>query len=516
MKLFKNYTQDQIMLLPPSLSELLPEKDLSRVVSQVVDGLDLSVLSLSFRGGGSPSYHPVMMLKVLVYAYSQNLYSSRKIAHALKRDVAYMWLSGMQRPDFNTINRFRSHYLKDALEEVFAEVLIFLLANNYIKNEDYFVDGTKIEANAGKYTQVWSKNTKRYKERVESRVREILAEIEEFNRIEDAEYDGEDLPEYGEKSSISSKDIDTVITSINDKLSSSKEKSHKERTSQVKKLKNLSEQLGKYEEQERILAGRNSYSKTDHDATFMRPKNNNDDIRPMYNLQMGSENGFVVGYSVHQNSNDATNFKKHMDFRGSLELPTPSRMIGDSIFGTEENYEYLQKRKIKNFLKYPEFHRELREEIKPFSKADFEYDQDDDCFICPADKELNLVDFSREVSKTGFQSKIKIYRCDDCAECSYRTECCNSPRGRTLNINQRLDKFKRQAKKNLTSEQGVALRRRRGNEIESVFGDIKHNQRFKRFNLRGLVKVKVETALLAISLNIRKLALLDSSQSFPA
>lgn len=512
MKLFKSYTQTQVMLLPPSLSEMLDEKDLCQVVSKVIDGLDLRALSTSFSGGGCPSYHPVMMLKVLVYAYSQNLYSSRKIAKAVKRDVGYMWLSGMQRPDFNTINRFRSNYLKDSLEKVFSEVLIFLLDNNYIKNEDYFIDGTKMEANAGKHTHVWSKNTKRYKEKVESRVKAILAEIDELNRAEDAEYEGEDLPEYGERSSVSSQDIDKVVSSINEKLISSTNKSSKKRKSQVKELKSLSEKLVKYEEQERTLAGRNSYSKTDHDATFMRPKNDTEDIRPMYNVQMGSENGFVVGYSVHQNPNDAANFKGHMDFRSSLKIPTPGCIVGDSIFGTEENYEYLRKHKIRNFLKYPEFHKELREEVKPFSKADFEYDKEDDCFICPADNELNLVEFCKEVSKTGFQSKLKIYRCNDSSTCGFKSQCSNSSKGRTIRINLRLDKFKRQAKKNLTSEQGVTLRKRRENEIESIFGDIKYNQRFRRFNLRGLAKVKAETALLAISLNIRKIALLCSAQ----
>jgi len=133
---FKRYDQQQSWLLPPSLEDLLGENDLVRVVNRVIEELKPGLVEGSFTGGGCPAYHPRMMLKVLVYAYCCKIYSCRNIAKALRRDVAFMWLSGMQRPDFNTVNRFRSQYLKEVLPKVYARTVEFLLGKGYIRFED--------------------------------------------------------------------------------------------------------------------------------------------------------------------------------------------------------------------------------------------------------------------------------------------------------------------------------------------------------------------------------------------
>ena len=125
MKKFKDYAQKQRMLLPPSLEELIGEKELVRVVDRVIEGMRAESLMSRFTGGGKPSYHPVMMLKVLVYAYCRGIYSSRQIAKAIRQDIGFMWLSGMQRPDFRTVNRFRGEYFKESLSAVFSEVVLF-------------------------------------------------------------------------------------------------------------------------------------------------------------------------------------------------------------------------------------------------------------------------------------------------------------------------------------------------------------------------------------------------------
>jgi len=158
---FKPYEQDQLLLLPPSLGELIPEGHPVRAISGVIDSLPLKPLQTGYRGGGTSSYHPKMMLKVLVYAYSQRLYSSRRIAKALRENVVFMWLAGGNTPDFRTINRFRGEILADAIESVFATVIEILIEKGYVRLEDYFVDGTKIEAQAGKYSYVWAKSTRR-------------------------------------------------------------------------------------------------------------------------------------------------------------------------------------------------------------------------------------------------------------------------------------------------------------------------------------------------------------------
>ena len=180
---FQAYEQHQLLLLPPSLEDLIEEQALVRVVNRVIDQVRPEVLEAPFEGGGRPAYHPRMMLKVVVYAYCYKTYSCRKIALALRRDVAFMWLAGMQQPDFRTINRFRSAYFKDVVLKVFEEVATLLVCEGYLSSGDYFLDGTKLAADAYKYSAVWKKNTQRYKDLVQARAKEILKEVEAGNAI---------------------------------------------------------------------------------------------------------------------------------------------------------------------------------------------------------------------------------------------------------------------------------------------------------------------------------------------
>ena len=500
MKRFKDYEPGQLMLLPPSLEELIDKNDMVRVINHVVESLDIKEIEEGFKGGGCPSYNPKMMLKVIIYAYSNKLYSSRQIAKALKRDVAFMWLSGMQRPDFNTVNRFRSDYFKESLSSVFSKVVNYLLENGYVKSEDYFLDGTKFEADAGKYSHVWKANTTRYKAKVTKRIEEILAEVDRINSEEDKLFEGKDLPEYGEGKPISSDDVKKIAESINAELKSKKVKKAKN------ELQKAGEQLKKYEEQEAVLKGRNSYSKTDVEATFMRLKN--DELRAAYNVQAGTENGFVVGLSVHQNANDATTLKEHLKQRTEQGLPEPKRIVSDAGYGTEENYKELKRRKIGNFLKYPTFRSDMQGKESPFK-----YDSKKDIYTCPQGRKLKFEKTYKETSKSGHVSSLRQYVCTSCKWCRSRSLCGrNKPRGnRTLRINKKLESFKLAARRNLSSPQGIVLRRRRGNEIESIWGDLKHNQAYKRIRLRGIIKAKLDLTWLFITSNLRKLANMELS-----
>ena len=194
---FKPYTMDQPSLLPPSLEELIPEDHLVRVVNRVMDELDLEPILNEYKGGGTSSYHPRMMLKVLVYAYTQKVNSSRQIAKGLRENVNFMWISGNNRPDFRTINRFRSSVMKEGIEVVFGEVLQYLIEGGYVTLENYFLDGTKIEANANKYKWVWAKSTAKYKERLQEKIQELLENIERENDAEQEAYGDKDLEEVG-------------------------------------------------------------------------------------------------------------------------------------------------------------------------------------------------------------------------------------------------------------------------------------------------------------------------------
>ena len=178
---FKPYVMGQPSLLPQDLEEVIPKDHLVRVIEETIEKIDLSVIMKKYKGGGTSSYHPKMMLKVLVYAYTQRIFSSRQIAKGLRENVNFMWISGHNRPDFRTINDFRGKTMKGIIQEVFREVLELLIEAGYVKLEEYFVDGTTIEANARKHSYVWAKNTKRYKDQLGKKVEELLEEVERVN-----------------------------------------------------------------------------------------------------------------------------------------------------------------------------------------------------------------------------------------------------------------------------------------------------------------------------------------------
>ncbi|MEW7280901.1 transposase [Aquimarina sp. 2201CG1-2-11] len=169
-QVWKTNHQDQLSLLPPSYDDLVPLNHPVRIVNTILDHIDMSSLEATYKGGGSSSYLPKVLLKILVYAYLRNLYSSRKIEQALSENIHFMWLSGCIKPDHNTIANFRSGKLKGKLKgkfkKIFNQVVLLLADQGYVNLKDIYVDGTKIQANANRYTFVWGKNIKTSRDRI--------------------------------------------------------------------------------------------------------------------------------------------------------------------------------------------------------------------------------------------------------------------------------------------------------------------------------------------------------------
>lgn len=502
---FKEYNQQQIQLLPPNLGELIPENHLVRVVNQVVEHLDISSIVNQYEGGGTSAYHPKMLVKLLLYGYAMKIYTGRKIAKALRQDITFMWLAADNRPDFRTINMFRSGILKDTIENLFKELLLFLIDHGYVKVENYFTDGTTFRADANGRQVVWKKNSERYKEMAEVKCQELFKEIDLLNAAEDQKYVDQDLEEMGSRP-VSKEAVSSGVEKLNKVIENTSEHRRKRKAESLKKM--IVEQqrrIEKYQEQLEIGQGRSGYSKTDTDASVMMMKN--EELLPGYNVLASSESQFVTAITTHQNPNDATCFKEHLE----SFVFTPASITADSIFGTEENYQLLEAADIESYLKYPTFHSEGTKKFKEdiFRKENFPYDPDTDTYTCPNSKRLRYTNKREEKHKrTGFRYQTKIYQAEDCSACSMREACTKSKeRNRTIAVNTQLDAYKKLARLNLNGAKGIDLRRRRGQEIESCFGDLKHNMAFRRFHLRGLKKVKTEITVMAMAHNIRKIQL---------
>jgi transposase len=545
--IFKEYTQGQVVLLPTDLGAQIPPKHLVRVVNKAIEKMDLSALLAQYKGGGTSSYHPKMLLKVLIYAYTQQLYSSRKIAKALRENIYFMWLSGNQQPDFRTINRFRSEVVKDVIEDIFTSVLELLIEEGYVKLDNYFLDGTKMEANANKYSWVWAKNTKRYKQKLHEKVKELIVQIEQVNETENAEYGERDLEEMGPDEPVDSEKLEQKIQELNQRLKAqsvklqepqaeevtpelssrseeqtpkpNKKKRGRRGKSKLQKaqdaLKKLQEDClprqKKYEDQERKLAGRNSYSKTDVDATFMRMKDDymkNGQLKPGYNLQMGTEGQFVVGFSVHQRPGDPGCLVPHLNGVKDKLGRLPKNVIADSGYGSEENYAYLDQEKVGSYVKYNTFGKEqrVRHKPNPFAADQLKYDPEKDELICPADKRLKYQYTFHTKTDNGYRAERRCYEAENCSGCPLKEQCTKAKGNRQVQMAFQLKAWRQQASQNLISKEGKRLRSQRGVEVESVFGRLKEDWGFRRFLLRGIEKVKTEFGLLCIAQNMAKLA----------
>ena len=510
--IFKHYDQGQALLLPPSLGELIGESHLVRVVNEVVDRMDISSLINLYQGGGTSSYHPRMLLKVLLYGYSTKLYTGRKLARALGQDIHFMWLSGMARPDFRTINGFRSSKAKAVIEDLFGEMLVFLMEHQYIKMENYFNDGTTIAADANRHKMVWKKNAERHKKAAEAKCKELFGKIDQMNEAEDKEYGNKNLEETGENTTLSSQAIEGQVEKLNQKIKAATEKQVERKLKSInKKLAKEQGKIKKYDSQIATAGKRSGYSKTDEDATGMRMKN--DELLPAFNIMAGCEDQFITGISVHQNPNDGTCFAEHIGQIESQQPQQPKNIIADSIFGTEQNYQLLEGKEIGNYMKFPQYHGEQKKKHKEniFHKDNFPYDPATDSYTCPNNRKLSLKrEYEHENERTGFKSTLREYACDDCSQCPLYSQCCKSETGgnRTITINRNLERHKQAARENLKSVEGEVLRKKRSIEIESCFGDIKHNMGFRRFHLRGKEKVKTEITIVAMAHNLRKLQLI--------
>ena len=500
---FKAYTQQQSMLLPPSLDELVATNHPVRIVNRVLDKIDIEPLLKKYTGGGAGSFHPRMLLKVLVFAYVNNTYSSRKIEAALKENIHYMWLSGMSTPDHNTINRFRSDRLKEVLRQVFTQVVMLLAEEGLLNIKELYTDGTKIEANANRYTFVWGKAIKTSRERIKKQLDELWQYAQSIAAAELPDTD----PSGFDK--IDAEKVEKTIERINEALKDKPvSKSVKQKLNYAKK--NWSANLKKYEQQEKILGERNSYSKTDTDATFMRMKEDhmlNGQLKPAYNFQISSNNQYIVNYSLHQTTADTTTLQKHTEIYKEQYNTTPELIVADAGYGSEENYQYLMDNHIENYVKYNYFDKEQRskkDKKHSFTPDTLYYNSKEDYYVCPMGQHMKHIGIHQSKTKAGFIQTTYRYQAANCNGCPLRSVCHKSKRNRIIEINHRLNKYKELVREALNSKQGIYHRKKRPCDVEPVFANIKNNHHFKRFMLRTKPKTEIEAGLLAIAHNLRK------------
>ena len=251
--------------------------------------------------------------------------------------------------------------------------------------------------------------------------------------------------------------------------------------------------------------------KTDPDAIFMRMKEDhmlNGQLKPGYNWQISTENQCILGYTIHQTTNDMITLQSHMESLKENLGKMPDTLVADAGYGSEENYEYLENNDVEAYVKYNYFHKEQCKKWKtdPYRIDNLSYNENEDYYICPMGQQMAFLKEKNKITDNGFKQTKRLYQAQDCQHCSKRESCHNRQGNRIIEINPKLNHYKSIIRERLTSEKGLKYRKKRPADVEAVFGIIKGNKNYRKFLLRGLEKVEIEVGLLALSHNLSKLA----------
>lgn len=507
----KNYTQFNgyyQLVLPLNFEMLIPKDDSVRLLSQILEGLNYEKLYKAYSYiGRKPAVDPKILFKILTYAYANNIYSSRKIETACRRDINFMWLlEGCKAPDHSTIARFRKEYLVAAVEDLFYQMVRYLHEIGEVKFEHLFVDGTKIEANANRYTFVWkkvvNKNEAKMFTKIQSCIESInLTYITNFTAAKETLLD----------------DIKRVLDYLEEKKEQEKIEFVHGIGKRKSKLQKYIEELDEYAERQKnydihnqLLDGRSSYSKTDPDATFMHMKDDhmrNSQLKPGYNVQIGVESEYVTGVGIFQDRSDTTTL---ISFLKNIESNIGNKyqnIIADSGYESEENYLYLEEKEQKYYIKPQTYEKWKKKSFKKdiSKRENMTYDKGMDEYTCHNGKQLRPVGTINRTSATGYRSEITVYECEDCSSCPYKSKCTKAQGNRKMQVSKTFVEKRQISYENITSEKGILLRINRSIQVEGAFGVLKNDYQFNRFLTRGKSSVKTEFILLCFAYDVNKL-----------
>lgn len=517
--MFKYYNMNQVVL-PLDLEMKLQENDIAFTVNDVVEQIPDEAFIRFSRETGCPAYHPKMMMKIILCAYTQSVFSGRKIEGLLKDSVRMMWLSQGYEPSYRTINRFRVHSsVKELLRHCFVQFRCQLVQEKVINEEALFIDGTKIEANANKFTFVWRKATERYSKQLVEKSHQMYDEllekeiIPEIQRESNEELSAEELAKVVEQLDDEVKAYDQKIEENTDVKERKQLRSARKEPKQYRKqFKDFAARKQKYQKDMEIFGERNSYSKTDPDATFMRMKDDymkNGQLKAGYNIQLATQGQYALAYDVFANPTDTRTFIPFLDRIENDFFDLPSYIVADAGYGSEQNYEdVLENRNCTPLITYNHYRKEKKRKYRQdtFNVANWEYDEKEDVFRCPNQKKLRFRYVSQRTDRYGYTRNYKVYESKDCTGCPLRSACTKAKEGnnRKIYFNQKWEDQKAYTREQLSETKTGEIYGKRKIDVEPVFGFLKANLHFTRMSVRGKKKVDNELGFAFMAVNLRK------------
>lgn len=514
----KDYTLSSLyyqIKLPLDVEILIPADDPVRLLSAFVEGMELSDLYQTYGKIKKNQATPRQLFKIMVYASMNRIYSSREIETACRRDINFMYLlEGNPAPDHATFARFISLHFAQCSKKTLAEVSKFLYSLGEISGKSIFIDGTKIESVANKYTFIWKKAVTKNQAKLFDK---ILVLVEECENL------------YGFRIAYNGKVSLHTLKRLRKKLCGIRQEEGivfvhgigRRKTRLQKTLETLETYITKLKEYNKklyVCGDRNSYSKTDPDATFMRMKEDamlNGQLKPAYNLQHGVDSEYITWLDI---SPRPTDTRTLIPFLKDMELYLPFKyqeIVADAGYESEENYLFLERNGQLAYIKPQNYEtsrtRKYRQDIGRMENM--KYDEKADCYYCKNGQELTVQYEKREKTASGYRRTVTVYRSSGCSGCPFKTDCikgnnCKTPmedRQKVLYVSKKMKEKRQETWERITSDYGTQLRMNRSIQVEGSFANIKEGMEFRRYLYRGNANVTAQSILLAIGYNINKL-----------
>lgn len=478
---------------------------------RVMEGVNITkyLRKTSEINRGRDGYDLRALLYIVLFAYMNNIRSTRKIADLCKYDIRFMYLGEHIRPSHMTIATFINDSLLDSAENVFSDITGYMVDRLGIDTSVVFIDGTKIEAFPNKYTWVWKKACQTSRDR---KFRELKKFFESLNK----EYVLDPEMEFSVQDSYSIEELEDYLNLLRTKSANNgiefvygkgKRKHPLQRS--YEKLEQIIGKLKEYAEKIAVCGEeRNSYSKTDRDATFMRMKTDymgNTALLPAYNWQLETAGELILCGLTSQSPSDSNCFIPLMEKHKKLYGEYPKTPVADAGYGNLKTYDYCKNNEMELYMKFQSWKRETHDEkfhSDPFRSVNFKIDEDGNP-VCPNGKKFfKLKEKPIKGNKDGRTEEQ--YQCESCEGCPLREKCHKSEKDRIINVNRTLTAYHKEVIENLASERGIQLRMTRSSMAEGTFGVIKQDYNFRRLTRVSLKKVNMEFHLIMIGYNLQK------------
>ena len=497
-------------IIPAFLTDFLNICDPVVVFDEIMKGIDIEKYLRPIENRiGRPRYNPVRILKVILYGFMDGGYASlRELEDRCRYDIRYKYLMEQEMPSYRTFGHFIKDFLEDSVEELFLMINKELFERDGVDLEHLYIDGSKYEANANKYSWVWKKASEKSRYKLYGKITVLLermnAELQCWGLeiMTNTEY----VPEY----------LEQILQQYRRVLGIDPEKIHRGRghhkTAQQRnyeELRKYTDKLRTYTEQLRIFGDkRNSYSKTDHDATFMHIKSDhmrNDQLLPAYNVQIGVADEYIAVMDVQQYRSDMDCFVPLIEKFHRYYGIYPRYPVADAGYGSYNNYLYCREHGMEKYMKFPLYKKITTDEKyrdDPYRAENFRID-DDGNMICPNGKKM-MFSHRENIKGNQYGRQNEVYRCEDCSGCLHADRCKKTDNNRTIRLNEELTSIHREVLNNLESIHGAFLRMNRSIQAEGTFGIMKYDRWYKRTVRRGLKSVMAEMFLVSIGHNLYK------------